>query len=478
MLKKILTMILFPLALTALVAVGAFVVMQSRSTNESFGEQQSTILKFAINNVELGLETGQIDAVRKTLNQLQDYSIINGAVLFDASMTPLLSMPVGYQLPDSHLKNRSKPEKWSAADSPLAYESGVLKDQDGEVIGDLVIVFTSDPITAANRRVMLVACSFGCLILIPLMFVVVRAVCQMLAPVRKVKTVLQAVARGDLDQSLGITSNDEFGEISTAIDQAIDGMRDAFTTVKMASQAKSDFLANMSHELRTPLNAIIGFSEVLQEPVFGELNDDQQSYVTDILESGQHLLSLINDILDLSKIESGKMDLDAAEVDLPNLIDRSLRMIRERALKHQIELCQDLDESAQHIYADERKLKQVLFNLMSNAVKFTPDGGEVGVQTRREPGFVQITVWDTGCGIPAGETEKVFDSFFQVDSSLTKEQQGTGLGLSLVRKIAELHGGRARCESEEGQGSRFIIDLPQDEPAVPSQISESNLVMA
>jgi signal transduction histidine kinase len=228
-----------------------------------------------------------------------------------------------------------------------------------------------------------------------------------------------------------------------------------------ASKAKSDFLANMSHELRTPLNAIIGFSEVLMEPVFGELTEKQKSYVEDVLESGRHLLSLINDILDLAKIEAGKMELEPDMVDLQKLCQAALRLVSERASRHHIELSLDFEDRLKFVVADERKLKQLLFNLLSNAVKFTRDGGKVGVQASSEADSVLISVWDTGIGIPASEQEKIFHDFYQVDSSLVRSTEGTGLGLSLVKKIAELHGGKVWVESELGKGSQFFLRLPQ-----------------
>jgi signal transduction histidine kinase len=222
----------------------------------------------------------------------------------------------------------------------------------------------------------------------------------------------------------------------------------------------------MSHELRTPLNAIIGFSELLLEPVFGDLQENQRSYVTDILDSGRHLLSLINDILDLSKIEAGRMELELEPVDLPQLLTSSLRLVSERATKHQIDLSTEIAEDIKYIESDRRKLKQLLFNLLSNAVKFTPDGGKVGIRASSRDGAVRISVWDTGIGIPAGEHEKVFHDFYQVGNALVKSQQGTGLGLSLVRKIAELHGGKVWVASEEGVGSEFFVALPQQRTAM------------
>jgi signal transduction histidine kinase len=226
-----------------------------------------------------------------------------------------------------------------------------------------------------------------------------------------------------------------------------------------ASKAKSDFLANMSHELRTPLNAIVGFSELMLER--GSLTDKQKSYVSDIFESGKHLLSLINDILDLAKIESGRMYLEPTSVDLPKLITSCTRLISERATRHELSLRTNLENGLGTIQADERKLKQLIFNLLSNAVKFTRKGGEVGIDAQSCDNTVRICVWDTGIGISPTDQARIFEEFFQVENSQVKRHQGTGLGLALVKRIAELHGGSVRVESELNRGSRFYIELPQ-----------------
>ena len=239
-----------------------------------------------------------------------------------------------------------------------------------------------------------------------------------------------------------------------------------------ANRAKSDFLANMSHELRTPLNSVIGFSEVLQDELFGGLNDKQREYVGNILFSGRHLLSLINDILDLAKIESGKMVLDLKEVTLSHLLADSLTMLQEKALKHGIRL--DLEPGSEELclLADERKLKQIMFNLLSNAVKFTPDGGRVSVQARniREEGdgeadLVEISVADTGVGIREDDLPKLFTEFSQLSSPYTKAYEGTGLGLALTKRLVELHGGTVRAESTFGEGSRFSFVMPRRQEA-------------
>ena len=229
--------------------------------------------------------------------------------------------------------------------------------------------------------------------------------------------------------------------------------------LEVASQHKSEFLANMSHELRTPLNAVIGFSEVLTERMFGELNEKQDEYVRDIYASGTHLLSLINDILDLSKVEAGRMELELADFHFPQAIDDALVLVRERALRRGITLEQSIDPRLGDIRGDERKIKQVLLNLLSNAIKFTPEGGRIDVRTALNEALVEVSVTDTGVGIAPKDLEAVFEEFRQVGTA-EKKAEGTGLGLALARKFIELHGGRIRVQSQVGVGSTFTFTLP------------------
>lgn len=241
-----------------------------------------------------------------------------------------------------------------------------------------------------------------------------------------------------------------------------------------ASRAKSDFLANMSHELRTPLNAVIGFSEILEDRLFGALNERQLEYVKNIATSGKHLLSLINDILDLSKVEAGKLELELSSLSLADAIASSLNLLREKALKHNVTLSMEIaPEGGFVIDADERKFKQILFNLLSNAVKFTPEGGDVRVRARvvQKPGpgtgdgqesapFAEISVADTGIGIKPEDMDKLFKPFSQIETDYTRNYKGTGLGLAITKRLVQLHGGSIGAESEFGKGSVFTFTLP------------------
>ena len=239
-------------------------------------------------------------------------------------------------------------------------------------------------------------------------------------------------------------------------------IEDKSRQIEAANRHKSEFLANMSHELRTPLNAIIGFSEVLQEKLFGELNEKQAEYTSDILTSGQHLLSLINEILDLSKVEAGRMELELAPFDLPLAIDNARTFVRERAVKHGITLDVNVDDRLGEYVGDERKIKQILLNLLSNAVKFTPEaGGRISITANKTDHGAEISVSDTGIGIPPAEQPTIFEEFRQVGGEYAHKKEGTGLGLTLAKKFVELHGGKIWVDSEVGKGSTFTFTLPE-----------------
>jgi two-component system, NtrC family, sensor kinase len=236
-------------------------------------------------------------------------------------------------------------------------------------------------------------------------------------------------------------------------------IEDKSRQLEVASQHKSEFLANMSHELRTPLNAIIGFSEVLTDRMFGDLNEKQEEYLRDIYASGTHLLSLINDILDLSKIEAGRMELELTEFDLPTALDNALMLVRERAQRRSLTLHKDVDAEVGQIQGDERKIRQVVLNLLSNAIKFTPEGGRIELAAVPKDGLVEVSVSDTGVGIAPEDQDKVFEEFRQVGTA-DKKAEGTGLGLTLCRKFIELHGGRIWVKSQLGAGSTFTFTIP------------------
>lgn len=233
--------------------------------------------------------------------------------------------------------------------------------------------------------------------------------------------------------------------------------------IEAANRSKSEFLANMSHELRTPLNAIIGFSEVLRDNLCGVLNEEQTEFVIDIHSSGQHLLQMINDILDLSKVESGKLELKYEEFEIGKAIEAVLITLKGLANKKSLTIETMIHNPCDRLVADLTKFKQMLYNLLSNAIKFTPEKGNITLHTtslKREKDFIEIKVMDTGIGIAPEDYSKIFVEFSQVDSSHSRKYEGTGLGLALTKKLVEMHGGKIGFESKVGVGSTFYFILP------------------
>ncbi len=288
---------------------------------------------------------------------------------------------------------------------------------------------------------------------------------SVVSPIRRTEARLAEIAAGDFSRHVEVSNRDELGTLAENLNRMNDELRRLYEELETVSRHKSEFLATMSHELRTPLNAIIGFSDLLHQQSFGALNEQQLGYVEDVLDAGRHLLSLINDILDLSKIEAGKMELDLSDVSLRTALESGVTMHAERATRAGIDLALSLDLDDVTIRADERKLRQIVFNLLSNAVKFTPTGGSVDVRAHVADGIVEVAVSDTGPGIAPEEIELIFEEFRQGRGDPHGRQEGTGLGLPLSRRFVELHGGRLWVESVRGEGSVFRFTLPV-EPAV------------
>src|SRR5215207_7150775 len=310
-----------------------------------------------------------------------------------------------------------------------------------------------------SRLIFLVAAAAAILLALVLGFAISSSLSR---PVQRMDARLAELAEGDFSRRVDVPNRDELGTLAANLNRMNDELGELYRKLETASRAKSDFLANMSHELRTPLNAIIGFSEVLLEQMFGPLNDKQVEYLGDIVSSGRHLLLLINDTLDLSKIEAGKMELELTTFVLPAVLEDGVTMVRERATRHGIECRVDADPDLDEVEADERKVKQVVFNLLSNAVKFTPDGGRVEVRARRVGDRAEVAVSDTGVGIDPADQDRIFQEFQQAG-----QQEGSGLGLALARSLVALHGGNLWLESEPGSGSTFAFTLPVRQTVVP-----------
>ncbi|HMH50403.1 MAG TPA: ATP-binding protein [Candidatus Acidoferrum sp.] len=284
---------------------------------------------------------------------------------------------------------------------------------------------------------------------------------SLMEPVKQMDDRLREIAAGDFSRHVTVGNRDELGTLAANLNRMSDELGRLYDQLETANRHKSEFLANMSHELRTPLNAVIGFSDVLLERTFGDMNDKQEQYIGIIQSSGRHLLSLINDILDLSKIEAGRMELELSSFDVEMAVDNTVTLVRDRAARHDQTLTVEVEPDLAPAVGDERKIKQILLNLLSNAVKFTPDGGRIGVRAGRTEGGVEIAVSDTGVGIAPEDQAAIFEEFRQVGSDYVRKREGTGLGLALTKRFVELHGGQIRVESELGKGSTFTFTLPE-----------------
>jgi two-component system, NtrC family, sensor kinase len=310
---------------------------------------------------------------------------------------------------------------------------------------------------------------------------------HLVRPIKQMRTAAARIGAGAYDERIELGRRDELGgladelnrmaasmqasvqgleqkveERTRELQQALTELSRKGRQLEVASKHKSDFLASMSHELRTPLNAIIGFSQVLRQKLFGPVNEKQEEYLDDILSSGHHLLSLINDVLDLSKVEAGQVELEVASFSLREALERGVVMVREPASKRGVGLALELASDVDLVDGDERRLRQVVFNLLSNAVKFTPEGGTVVVASAHVDGEIQVSVTDTGPGIAVEDRERIFEEFQQTDVGV-QQREGTGLGLALSKRLVELHGGRIWVESEPGHGSCFVFTLPLKE---------------
>ncbi len=315
---------------------------------------------------------------------------------------------------------------------------------------------------------------FSSLVMLILLYPIVSLLAtRMVLPIRLIEASSLKIANGDMTIRLVEAGDQEIISVTKSLNNMAAQLQDYTQNLEqkvadktlqleLANKHKSEFLANMSHELRTPLNAVIGFSDALREEYFGALNAKQREYVNDIASSGQLLLSLINDILDLSKIESGMMDLSLTNFSVTSAIDNAMVLIRERAIRQEVTVTSEIGEGVNLLYADERKFKQVLINLLTNAVKFTYPNGWVKISAVIEGANLKVSVADSGLGIAAEDFETVFQEFRQLTSVGEAKHEGTGLGLPLAKRIVELHDGRIWLESELGKGATFLFVIPLD----------------
>ena len=285
---------------------------------------------------------------------------------------------------------------------------------------------------------------------------------SLIGPIQQIDARLAAIASGNFSEHVDITNRDELGALAVNVNRMNDELRRVYKELETASEHKSEFLASMSHELRTPLNAIIGFSQVLRERISGDINAKQEEYLDDILSSANHLLALINEVLDLAKVEAGQVELHVAPFLLQDALERGISTVREQATSGGVQLTLHANGGPTIVTGDERRIRQVIFNLLSNAVKFTPSGGRVDVTATHADGEARISVADTGGGIAADDLERIFEEFQQTELG-ARLHEGTGLGLALSKRFVEMHGGRIWCDSVVGTGSTFVFTLPLGE---------------
>jgi signal transduction histidine kinase len=349
------------------------------------------------------------------------------------------------------LPRRDEPEQLAIALNQLAIE---LANATTAKTDDLIAQNAS---SYASSRNLFIGVAAGAIVLALLLGVVLSW--SLMGPIQRIDSRLAAIASGDFSGHVDVPNRDELGALAANVNRMNDELDRLYKELETASRHKSEFLANMSHELRTPLNAIIGFSQVLRAQMFGEVNEKQAEYLDDILSSGDDLLSLINDVLDLSKVEAGQVQLDVAHFSLREALERGVVMVRERATKDGVHVALATDPEVDVVEGDERRIRQVIFNLLSNAVKFTPAGGAVGVSAAKVDGEVRVSVADTGRGIAPEDHERIFEEFRQTETGI-EQREGTGLGLALSKRLVELHGGRIWVDSELGKGSTFVFTLP------------------
>ena len=308
-----------------------------------------------------------------------------------------------------------------------------------------------------SSRNLLVGAAAGTIVLALLLGFVLSW--SLIGPIQRIDSRLAAIASGNFSGHVDVTNRDELGALAANVNRMNDELQRLYRELETASRHKSEFLANMSHELRTPLNAIIGFSQVLRDGLFGEVNAKQEEYLEDILTSGHHLLALINDVLDLSKVEAGQVQLELAPFSIEDALERGVSMVREQATRNGVQVTLHANDGLHVVTGDERRVRQVIFNLLSNAVKFTSAGGSVDVTATRANGEVRVSVADTGPGITEDDLDRIFEEFQQTEAG-ARQHEGTGLGLALSKRFVEMHGGRIWCDSEVGKGSTFVFTIP------------------
>jgi signal transduction histidine kinase len=388
----------------------------------------------------------------------------------------------------THTEGESAGHPIIEAIAPITLEDGVP----AATIGIYMYLDARDDLVRSQQIKFLLVGGLGILVLLALLYLSLNY--YMVKPVGRLARIARSVARGDFSKKVEIGSRDELGELGLAVNRMTESLevqsmqlqgtveelkqvnRDLQSRkqelqltnrqLETANRLKSQFLATMSHELRTPLNSIIGFSELLEDETYGSLNPKQKKYVGNIVISSKHLLQLINDVLDLAKVESGTIEVRREPLSLPDTIALVRSMVEPLATKKDINLVIEIEPGVETVAADPARLRQILYNLLSNAIKFTPSGGVVSIEAVRHEGDVAISVADTGIGIGEEDQQRIFFEFLQADGAYARKYEGTGLGLALTRKLVELYGGRIWVESAPGKGSRFTFTIPDQKETV------------
>lgn len=492
---KITAITLITILAVSLLSSGVYVTVENRRARAAIIDELTTIAGIVADNSTAALVFNDPAAAEETLAALKAKPNILGAAIFRRDGSPFASYAAG--------ASGDYSTSWKPATDPRRAASGGIRSRvrnnmlelatpirlDGEVVGTLVLRSTLVQITAAlwtYAGIVVVVMAISMLIAFALISRLQRVIST---PIERLLTTMESVsANQDYTVRAQPNGRDELGSL-------IDGFNDMLAQIQRheevlhgarhqaesASRAKSDFLANMSHELRTPLNAILGFSEVLMNEMVGPLGQPRyREYAVDIHESGQHLLALINDILDLSKVEAGRVELVDDVIDVGALVDKAVRLVADRAAQAKVEVRVLAAPDLPSLIADERLVKQALLNLVSNAVKFTPEGGRVDVSLSLEAdGGFRLGVRDTGIGIAESDIERVLTPFCQVESTLSRNYQGTGLGLPLTKSFVEMHGGTLELTSRPGEGTEVILRFPakrvQYAPGDPSSHEKTAL---
>ena len=424
-----------------------------------------------VNKIKIG-ENAHVDIFDSTGRILLGRNKISGSLMDDDQLSKLALDEPGWIIADNFQGIRSV-----IGIAPIEINSEISSDIFDELTWYIMIPQNLSSAYKPIYDVILRIFAIAIFVAFPVILASIYRSMRIADPIFDLRRGAKEIAQGNLNHRVSIKTNDEIEDLANDFNSMVSQLQTSKENtdrineeLEQANRLKSEFLANMSHELRTPLNSIIGFAEILRDHLFGDLNERQNKYVKNIHSSGQHLLQLINDILDLSKIEAGRLELSLQPFPIKKSLNNILNIVKPLADKKNINVSLEVDNSLQTISADEAKFKQIMYNLLSNAIKFTDDDGQVSIEAMTVRGDLQITVADSGIGIHKRDFERVFGQFQQLDGSESRKHEGTGLGLALTKRLVELHGGSIWVDSEFGKGSSFTFRIPVA-PELPSLAS-------